>query len=126
LLVFARGAFACQCEEHSPAKIYSEAEAIFVGQITEAYRIKDWGPLDLIRGKFDTIESLKGNPDSIPYVEIRAFKGLMCILSLKPGLKYLFVVYQDNSISFCTSVMVEHFPAQQWLNEFREIRDSLK
>jgi hypothetical protein len=126
LLILARGAFACQCIEHSPQQIYSKAQAIFVAQITQTYRINRWLIPDVIRAVFDTTEVLKGKPEIIPYVESRVPMGADCSLPLTVGLSYLFVLYQDNSISGCTSVMVEHFPAQEWLSEFRKMRESLK
>ena len=126
LLVLARGAFACSCRESSPQEVYSKSQAIFVAQITQTYRINRWFIPDVVRGVFDVLEVLKGNPEIIPYVESRVAMGADCSLPLTVGLSYLFVLYQDNSISGCTSVMVEHFPAQQWLSEFRKMREPLK
>jgi|SRR5688572_24931169 hypothetical protein len=126
LVAFAKGAFACSCRESSPQEVYSKSKAIFVAQITQTYRINRWLIPDVVRGVFDVVEVLKGNPEIIPYVESRVPMGADCSLPLAVGLSYLFVLYQDNSISGCTSVMVEHFPAQQWLSEFRKVRDSSK
>ena len=106
-------------------EIYSKARAVFVAEITQTYRINRWLVPDVVRGVFDATEVLKGKLDSIPYVESRAPFGSYCS-PLTVGFNYLFVVYEDNSISGCTGVMVEHFPAQQWLREFRKLRDSSK
>src|SRR5687767_13964950 len=126
LVAFVKGAVACSCRESTPQEVYSKARAVFVAQITEAYRIKRWLIPDVIRGVFDVVEVLKGNPEIIPYVESSVPIGPDCSLPLKPALRYLFVVHDDNFVSACTSVMVEHIPAQQWLTEFRKVRDSLK
>ena len=121
LLVLAPDAFACSCREFSPQEVYSKSEAVFVAQITQTYRINRRLIPDVVRGMIDVIEVLKGNAEIISYVE--SPMGDACSLPLMVGRSYLFVLYQDNSISGCTSVMVEHFPAQQWLSEFRKMRE---
>jgi hypothetical protein len=126
LVASAKGAFACSCRESTPQEVYSKARAVFVAQITETYRVKRWLIPDVVRGVFDVLEVLKGNPEIIPYVESNVPMGPDCSLPLTPDLRYLLVVHDDNFVSACTSVMVEHFPAQQWLNEFRKVRDSSK
>ena len=126
VVLSAETALACGCTTFSAEEIYSKAQAVFVAEITQTYRINRWLVPDVIRGVFDATEVLKGKLDSIPYVESRVPIGPDCSLPLTVGFSYLFVVYEDNSVSGCTSVMVEHFPAQQWLREFRKLRDSSK
>ena len=128
-LLLAGSALACGCDRLSTKDRYAKARGIFIARVSEVLPLKPSDTRDGVRARIEASEVLKGNPDLIPFVESDVPRGPDCNLELREGSSYLFVIFDSNFVSECSSVRLTGslgFPYQEWLTEYRALRDQSK
>lgn len=129
LALFAESALACSCERLSTKDHYLKARGIFIARVSAILPVNPSDTRDVVRARIEVSEVLKGNPDLIPFVESGVPRGPDCNLYLREGISYLFVISDNNFVSDCSSVKLTGllgFPYQEWLTEYRALRDQSK
>ena len=127
IVLLADSALACSCDRRfSVEDYYSKTRAIFVARVTEILPPNTYDGRDIVRGKFQISEVVKGNPAVIPFVESGVPRGANCNLDLREGRSYLFVFLDSNFVTWCSSGSPTTDPYQKWLVEYRALRARLK
>jgi len=129
IVLLAESALACSCDRLSTKDRYSKARGIFIAGVAAILPLNPSDTRDVVRARIEVSEVLKGNPGLISFVESGVPRGPDCNLYLREGISYLFVISDDNFVSECSSVRLTGllgFPYQEWLTEYRALRDQAK
>ena len=101
-------ALACSCLNVPTQQRYSEANAIFLGQVvetkmeSETQTLSDQAFLNhRVRAKVLVTKTIKGK--NAEYIDVldHVVNGANCGVGLLTGLEYLFYLHEDESISIC-------------------------
>jgi len=115
-------AHGCDCLSESDDESFKMAQVVFIAKITSAELVPQ-KPEPLVRARFDVVETFKGNPEPIAFLE--ALTSESCAgFPLIVGEKYLFFVKSENPafISSCgNNRRFIRVHEQNWLQKHKAI-----
>lgn len=123
-------AVACSCPRWSYEQRFAEASHVFVARITGTKVFPNPSALkreifpELVRAEFVVLEVLKGASGRPAYVEGSKRRGADCSLEPRPGVTYLFFLFDGSpGVGGCTSGELEGYPApSSMLDAFRKLK----